>query len=597
MLKKFLVAFVFSFLILTPQLVGAQEADFVDPVVNEEKIVSFEVEAKIQQDASVDISEKIQYDFGVAQKHGIIRNIPYKYKSSIGNHNLRLSSFFVTDENGVKLKYSKSTEGVDVIIKIGDANKTVSGIHVYVINYKVKNAINFFEKDDEFYWNATGNEWEVNMDRASTSVFLPGQIDSEKIKFACYAGPAGSNNECENKKIGNPVYFSQNNLASWNGLTIAVSFPKGIVREPTVWQKRLSFLLGNSVVILPFLVLAILLYVWKKRGKDPSGQGVIITQFDSPDNLSPLEVGLIIDERGDNKDISAEIINLAVQGYIKISAVEEEGLIKKRKPSFEFTQLKPSKDLKNDFDKTIMTALFGNDQESIKPEKVALVGIQYTSKTFDEIRRVDGLVSGGLIRKGYFKSNPSFVRGMYVFAGIMVIFIGLFLTNLFLSPALASLSFFISGLIIIIFARWMPSRTQKGVLAKEYILGLKNYLQVAEADRIKFHNAPEKTPESFEKLLPYAMVLGVEKEWAKQFETIYTTSPQWYEGAKSNRFSALVLASSFGDFRSSLNSTVSASKALASSKSYTSSASFGGRGSGGGGFSGGGFGGGGGKSW
>ncbi len=591
MLKKFLTTFVFSLLILSPRWVSAQEADFVDPVINEEKIISFDVTAKIQEDATVDISEKIQYDFGLAEKHGILRNIPYKYKSSIGNHNLRLNNFSVTDENGTKLKYSKSTVGVDVVIKIGDKDKIVTGVKTYVINYKVKNAINFFENDDEFYWNVTGNDWEVNRDIASANIFLPGQIDLEKIEFSCYAGPAGDDTPCENKKSGNPVYFSQNDLAPWNGLTIAISFPKGIVHEPTSWEKKLSFLLGNIVVILPFLVLAILLYLWNKYGKDPSGQGTIITQFEAPDNLSPLEVGMIIDERGDNKDISAEIVSLAVRGYLKIGAVEEEGLIK-RKPSFEFTQLKPSKDLKSEHEKTIMTALFGKDQENVKPEKVALIGIQYTSKTFDEIRGVDGLVIGELIRKGYFRSNPSFVRGMYILTGVLIIFFGFFSIGLFLTPALAAMSFFISGLIPIIFSKWMPVRTKKGVLAREHILGLENYLQVAEADRIRFHNAPEKSPQIFEKLLPFAMVLGVEKAWAKQFENIYTTSPDWYEGSKLSNFSTLALINNFGDFRSSLKSTVNAN-----TSSSSGSASYGGSGSSGGGFSGGGFGGGGGKSW
>lgn len=595
MLKKFLMALIFSLLILSPRLALAQEADFVDLVINEEKIISFDVTARIQQDASVDISEKIQYDFGATEKHGIFRDIPYKYKTSVGNYTLSFSNFSVTDENGNNLTYSKYTEGLNVVLKIGDANKTINGVHTYIINYKVKDAINYFEKDDEFYWNVTGNDWEVNRNIASASIFLPDQVDLEKIKFACYAGPADSDAPCENKKLGNPIYFSQSDLAPWNGLTIAVSFPKGIVHEPTVWEKRLHFLLGNLVIFLPFFVLTILLYLWKKYGKDPAGKGVIIAQFDSPDKMSPLEVGLVIDERGDNKDVSAEIIDLAVRGYLKISAIEVEGLLK-TKSSFELRQLKPIKELEAEYDKTIMVALFGNDQENVKAEPVGLATLQSSARTFEEIKKVNNLVTKNLISKGYFKSNPGIVRGVYIFIGVMVIFAGFYLSGLFLSPILSDVCFFISGLIIIIFSRWMPARTQKGVLAREHILGLKNYLEVAEAARIKFHNAPEKNPQIFEKLLPFAMVLGVEKEWAKQFEGIYLTPPNWYEGPRLNNFTVMALATNFGDFRSSWNSTLSSSRTISSSK-YASSASFGGRGSGGGGFSGEGFGGGGGRSW
>jgi len=153
--------------------------------------------------------------------------------------------------------------------------------------------------------------------------------------------------------------------------------------------------------------------------------------------------------------------------------------------------------------------------------------------------------------------------------------------------ALGITSFAISGLLIIIFGLFMPAKTRKGALAKEHILGFKKYLSVAEKDRIEFHNAPKKNPERFEKLLPYAMALGVEEEWAKQFEGIYDKQPDWYGGPSAARFNALTLTRSLNSFSSSANSTLA---------SKPSSASGGGSGFSGGG-SGGGFGGGGGGSW
>ena len=133
----------------------------------------------------------------------------------------------------------------------------------------------------------------------------------------------------------------------------------------------------------------------------------------------------------------------------------------------------------------------------------------------------------------------------------------------------------------------MPKKTRQGVLAKEHILGLKQYLTVAEKDRIKFHNAPEKNPEHFEKLLPYAMVLGVERDWAKQFEGIYNKQPDCYNDSSGVPFSALVLSNSLDSFQTKANSALA---------SRPSSASSGGSGFSGG-VSGGGFGGGGGGSW
>ena len=127
----------------------------------------------------------------------------------------------------------------------------------------------------------------------------------------------------------------------------------------------------------------------------------------------------------------------------------------------------------------------------------------------------------------------------------------------------------------------MPKRTKKGVLTKEYILGLKQYLSVAEKDRLNFHNAPEKNPQHFEALLPYAMVLGVEKQWAKQFEGIYIDTSAWCTGFYIGSFSSR-------DFTNSLNSFGSQAKSTFATPSS---------GAGGGGFAGGGGGGGGGGSW
>ncbi len=130
----------------------------------------------------------------------------------------------------------------------------------------------------------------------------------------------------------------------------------------------------------------------------------------------------------------------------------------------------------------------------------------------------------------------------------------------------------------------MHTVTPEGALMKEYIEGLKLYLQIAEKDRIRFNNAPEKSPELFEKLLPYAIVLNVEKAWAKEFEGIYDTPPSWYNDHTMRGFTLGALTTNLGDF------TKTASSSLSSAPGSSS-------GSGGGGFSGGGGGGGGGGSW
>ena len=76
----------------------------------------------------------------------------------------------------------------------------------------------------------------------------------------------------------------------------------------------------------------------------------------------------------------------------------------------------------------------------------------------------------------------------------------------------------------------------RGELLKEDWLGFKMYLETAERYRMQ-----NLTPEIFEKYLPYAMIFGIEKKWAKAFDGINMQSPTWYSGAviaNSNNFSS-----------------------------------------------------------
>lgn len=569
MVKKLLYSAVFGFALLVPGLVKAEE------------IVSFDVGIRIEQNGRVQISEKIQYDFGKNLRHGIFRNIPYKYKNKVGNYTIGLDDIAVTDGSGEKLKFKTSKENGEVVLKIGDPDAYITGVHTYVINYTVEGAINFFDTEDELYWNVTGNNWSVPINSATAQIYLPNTVSVETIKLACYAGALGTANWCEQLQVGNPALVGQKNLQAEQGLTMAISFPKGIVREPTAQEKAMRTLQDNFLFFLPLLVLLILFFVWKKYGRDPKGRGVIVTQFEAPDDLTPAEVGTVFDYKAHNKDISAEIIQLAVRGYLKINRMEKKGIIRNT-IDYELVQLKPAKDLQRTYQKTLLATLFGNDENTINKNTVLISSFKKDTKVYVEVQNVIRQVYQGLVAAGYFKSNPSTIRWVFVLIGFFIIGLGILLATL-----ASVVGFAVSGLLILIFGFFMPALTQKGMAVKEHILGLKTYLQVAEKARLEFHNAPEKNPEQFEKLLPFAIVLGAEQQWAKQFEHIYVSPPSWYGDTTFNNFTAIALVNGLGDFRSNVHSTfISPSSSAAKGGSGIS-----------GGFSGGGFGGGGGGSW
>ena len=138
----------------------------------------------------------------------------------------------------------------------------------------------------------------------------------------------------------------------------------------------------------------------------------------------------------------------------------------------------------------------------------------------------------------------------------------------------------LSAAVIFAFGWIMPARTVAGARALEGVLGFEEFLGRVEADRLE---RVVKTPEMFEKFLPFAMALGVEQKWAHAFEGICRQPPDWYRGGSVGNFQPGVFAS-----RMSGMSQVAAAAMVSQPRSA------GGSGFGGGGGSGGGFGGGGG---
>ncbi len=565
----------------------------------QEKIDNYGVDIKMNIDSSINITERIDYNFGDLQRHGIYRDIPYIYQDGLFTRHTDISQVSVVDETGHSYGFSVSNSGNDKRIKIGDANAYVTGLKTYVISYKVVHPYIFQKDYDQLYWDVVGGAWTVPIISSVATVWLPQAIDYNNVQAKCYTGSFGSDTECsgmrylfenDNSVKLSGLIFQQNQISPEGILTVLVSLPKGIIIEPSSGQKVANFLKENAILFLPIISLLVMFILWYKRGRDPKGRGNIIVQYDVPDNLSPAEVGSIVDENVHSQDISAEIVYLAIQGYLKITRIEKSGILKKS-ADYLLEKLKDEDNSLPDYEQEILANLFhkASSQEKLKDyqleakAKVAVL-LSDLDEAYQWRKIVDEKIYESVSAKGYFVKNPKQARAKYtvllfVALGVLVSVLQGISGNNFNGFALY-ISIIVSMGIIAVFGWHMPRRTAKGVLTKEYILGLKEYLSVAEKDRLEFHNAPEKNPQHFEALLPYAMVLGVEKQWAKQFEGIYQGNPNWCVGFYAGNFMA-------SDFTNSLNSF--GAQAKSSFSPPTSS--------GAGGFAGGGGGGGGGGSW
>jgi uncharacterized membrane protein len=543
--------------------------------VRSEEIKNFESAIRIRSDGTILVTEDIEYDFEYARRHGIYRDIPYKYDYGYKRYSIKIDFNDVTDFSGNPYKYSVSRSSGRINIKIGDPDTTVTGIHGYRIEYSVKGAIAFFDDHDELYWNVTGNEWRVPIDKAGARVVFDSDIENG-VNAACYTGASGARGKnCEYKISPQAVKFTTTeSLWAGQGLTVVVGLPKGLIEEPSSSTKLLWLLSDNWYFGLPFLTLFLFAYFWHTRGRDPEGKGVIAVRYQPPEGMTPAEAGTLADERADILDITSTIIDLAVRGYFKIEEHKTTSFYFFTNRDYKLIKIKqPAAGELKPHEEKVFSGLFkGKDNVMISDLR---------NKFYKELPPIKKALYKEMIEEKYFPANPEKVKGIYKWIGIVIIIAAFFL----FSNILLKLSIGLSGLIILIFSRFMPRKTKRGTLVSEELFGFREFIERAEKERIE--RLAKDDPTLFDRVLPFALVFGLEDRWAEAFRDMYKDPPSWYSSPYySNTFSPNIFVSDIGRSLSVMNSSLSSTPKKS-----------GGSGFGGGGSSGGGFGGGGGGSW
>ncbi len=541
--------------------------------IHAEQINDFGALYVIHRDGSVDAIETINYDFGTRNRHGIYRTIPFIKTNNEGKHfALMFDTVEVANPAGAAYQFVRSDEGNEMKLKIGDPDTTITGEHTFIIRYGVVGALTYFSDHDEFYWNVTGNDWKVGINRVNAEVMLPKEIPMSEVTAACFTGAAGATDQnCVARKDAGKVRFSTSvPLAAGEGMSIVVGFPRDIVavREPTPIigffdtplgkiVRVIVIVLGAAIGLAWYFALPVwIIRQWYQFGRDPKpAMGVASAWFEPPKTktgryLTPGETGTLIDEYADMKDITATIIDLARRGYIMIlEPTKNDFHLIKRNDYTHDSSLQP-------FERELLEGLFKNG-ELIKVKD---------SEIIDTVSRVKMKLYAAVVDEKLFEKSPEKVRTIYmVIAGV-----ALFTGNLWL----AIIAFF--------FGRAMPRKTVEGAQAAIIAKSLKNFLTSQE----RMLTSQAKDQVFFEKLLPYAVAFGVEKIWATRFKDIDMKQPDWYDSYNSRAFSSIYFANSL--HHASLSFTRAATPTL-SSRGFSSG--FGGGSSGGGG------GGGGGGSW
>lgn len=599
MLKKLLVA-ASLLLLLMPAKIRAQSS--ID--VNDFQIRSFEADYYLSRNEAktslLRIEEKIVADFpAYNQNHGIERVLPEEYQG----HSVSLRLDSVLDDSGQPIEYTTRHENSNLVVRIGDKNTYVHGLHGYKINYSLKNVINF-QDTDEFYWDVNGDQWKQSIDRVVARVHIDDELgNSLSNQMNCFAGVYGVNNQATcsiyQDKVGSGTLVeasSSRTLTARENITFVIGFSKGTFTlgpEIAAEKTRIRNLLIAVAMAVLSPIFGSIIFIsrrWRSSGRDPKSRQSVVPEYLPPKGFNVLDSDVIINERLRPQAITAMMLDWAVRHYVVISETRVKKIFK---DSLEY-ELNVVKDMSNLSSNELKVAedLFGGNPVVGSTVKLNTL----TNKLYKTVIETDRAVGEDLAIRKMFVEAPSAARKKYLKIGGAIMFIS-FIGFIIPGVNFLTAGFLLGGLIIMAFSGIMPKRTTEGVALKQYLEGLKMYMKLAEKERIEFSQGlntaervkagPASTEDKiklFERLLPYAVLFGLDRDWAKEFASLYTQPPSWYGGNMST-FQGAAFVNSLGTFGTATNNV------------FTAPSSSGGSGFGGGGFSGGGGGGGGGGGW
>lgn len=527
-MKKILLILSLAILLVIPAGTFAQSS---------EKIDSFQTTISLDTDGTALVQETIVYDFGSNARRGIYRDLPVRYFiDDSSGFEIDVDLISVT-RDGQPEPFTLNSNDADFLnIRVGVEDTTYTGQHTYVFTYTTSSiVVDAVDGTQILRWDSPGVKWAVPV--SSVGIIL--YTTTYPVDLTCYSGVFGST-EANCSATGVTV-SSLTQLSAGDNVTAEYVFPANSFSSTAVVKPLSStdgavagwilFAIFGLVMLLPLSVFVYMFwrhFHYKRRRK----QETVYPRYEPPADMTPAEMGLLIDNSSDGTELSATLIDLAVRGYLKIKQTKEKKWYRSAVYSFVATDKSPA-DLSG-YEKSIYDALFDERTEVDSNDLAKDTGFQKVNLEFHkELKK--NLESKGFYKKvSIFTINPSARMND---AG---------------------------------YGKWAE------------IEGFRDFLAMTEKDRLAFTDAPERKPEQFSALLPYAVALGVEKEWTGQFANLTVNVDEWYQGRAGSN---LLFASSISNMTTGLNSIA---------HTANSSSGFSG---GGGGFSGGGFGGGGGGSW
>jgi uncharacterized membrane protein YgcG len=546
------------------------------------------------------------------QNRGIVRAIPNEYRSA----DLDVSVTGITDETGAAVVYELSESDGFTELALG-TDDFVHGRTTYVIEYTQRDVIGAFADTgaDEFYWDVNGTGWAQPFGTVTARLHLDDTLaDALSGQSACYTGHYGSTDICGVEQTtdatGTVLTATSTDLLPAQNLTLAVGFAPGtFTPPPSAADSWIVTVVPWAILGLAALLVAGLLVLRTFVWRDAAGRGTVIVQYTPPEDVPVLLAAVLLGKK--KVGLPAQLIGFAVARAARL--VESPSEPASRRYAIEVRDV----DRLGTADRRILGALLPQLKNGARLRLDTA-----DRKLGDRIHRLTGSMTDEVTTQGFRARGKSRIPAVLVLTATLLVGVA-WLVNSWAGnhdvasdPVAALLPVTILALAVLTACVRLPNRlTEKGALLREHLLGMRDYLRLVETDRIRVLQSPDGAERSraagfgepgdtdlivtlHEKLLPWAMLWGVENEWADELGSYYETTdaePDWYSGEGGSP----AFSRNFGGYRRAVAAGSFARTPPKSSGSGSSWSGSGGSsrsgGSSGGGFSGGGGGGGGGR--
>lgn len=510
-----------------------------------EYIDRFDAFITVNKDASVNVTERLVVQAeGDRIQRGIFRVLPYR---GVGGYEI-----LSVRRDGRPEPYTLQESSSAKKLYIGQKGVTIpQGKHVYELTYRAKTTVRFQKDFDELYWNVTGNEWQFPIEHASVRVTLPAGAAIVPQGISLYTGYQNESGPAAARADGNLFFVTTRPLAPGEGFTVSAAFTKGVVQQPSRWEKYERAWKKYRPFLGPILIvwLVLLVYyavVWRWVGKDPASR--VVRLLEPPAGLSPAQARYLRQMKYDTTTNTVIILSLVQKGCMQVITEGSRTFVLVQKEAPAQVHLPPE-------EQEFMAALFAKEQRVTlcRSNRVAFLSAQKAAQKalarWENGRyfarhlwaNLPTLAFAVFLLWKYVKTGQGITLPVQVWFCILFVFAWLYPTvksfsekkssdatfyfsllfALFLYALLGGVRGAVLAFVLLlpggIFFKLVRAYTVAGRKQMDEIEGFLQYLQTAEKYRV-FASDPTNASRIYCNHLPYAVALNVQNKWQQAFQ-------------------------------------------------------------------------------